>query len=81
MSNVKVSTDKNLESHEALVGCPEKDEHVDNVLELMLSCYVRFWMERICILCGTTCYWSYNDFVMFNLVCYSYKIVCICSVI
>jgi hypothetical protein len=36
-------------------------------------------MERICILCGSACYWSYNESVMFNLVCYSYNIVCICS--
>jgi hypothetical protein len=49
---------RNLESHEALVGCFEKDGHEDNVLEMMLSCSVRFWMERICILCGTSCYWS-----------------------
>jgi hypothetical protein len=48
----------NLESQEALAGCSEKDVHEDNVLELMLSCVVRFRIERIRILCGTACYWS-----------------------
>jgi hypothetical protein len=44
---------QDLESQEASVGCSEKDGYEDNVLELMLSCSIRFWMERICILCGT----------------------------
>jgi hypothetical protein len=48
----------NLESEEVLMGCSEKDGHEDNVLQLMLSYSVRFLMERICILCGTACYWS-----------------------
>jgi hypothetical protein len=72
---------QNLENQEALARCSEKGGHEDNVLELMLSCTLIFWMERICILCGTACYWSSNEFVMFNLVCYSYNIVCICSAI
>jgi hypothetical protein len=49
---------QNLKNQEALAGCSEKGGHEDNVLELMLSCTVIFWMERICILCGTACYWS-----------------------